>query len=75
MTYDGHLLVAAQNALVVLNRELTTVEDTYPLASTQILTNSIAVDENGGVYVASNAKEANGKGTHAKADMQEWKVL
>lgn len=27
MTYDGHLIVAAQNALVVLNRELTTVED------------------------------------------------
>lgn len=66
MTYDGHLLVAAQNALVVLNRELTTVEDTYPLASTQILTNSIAVDENGGVYVASNAKEANGKGLMQK---------
>lgn len=66
MTYDGHLLVAAQNALVVLNRELTTVEDTYPLPSTQILTNSIAVDENGGVYVASNAREANGKGLMQK---------
>lgn len=66
MTYDGHLLVAAQNALVVLNRELTTVEDTYQLTSTQILTNSIALDENGGVYVASNNKEANGKGLMQK---------
>lgn len=66
MTYDGHLIVAAQNALVVLNRELTKVEDTYNLVSTQILTNSIAVDENGGVYVASNSREANGKGLMQK---------
>lgn len=66
MTYDGHLLVAAQNGLVVLNRELTTVEDTYPLPSNQILTNSIAVDENGGVYVASNSKVADGKGIMQK---------
>lgn len=66
MTYDGHLLVAAQNGLVVLNRELTTVEDSYPLPSTQILTNSIAVDEDGGVYVASNSREANGKGLMQK---------
>lgn len=73
MTYDGHLIVAAQNALVVLNRELTTVEDIYPLTSTQILTNSIAVDENGGVYVASNNKEANGKGLMQKLICKDGK--
>ena len=30
MTYDGHLVVAAQNGLLVLNRALTTIEDSYP---------------------------------------------
>ena len=38
MTYDGHLVVAAQNGLLVLNRALTTIEDSYPLPSDQIPT-------------------------------------
>lgn len=66
MTYDGHLVVAAQNGLVVLDRALTTVEDSYALPADQILTNSISIDENGGVYVASNSRQANGKGLMQK---------
>lgn len=66
MTYDGHIIVAAQHGLVVLNRELTTIEDTYKLPETQILTNSISVDEDGGVYVASNNRAASGKGLMQK---------
>ena len=62
MTYDGHLVVAAQNGLLVLNRVLTTIDDSYPLPSDKILTKSICIDENGGVYVASNSRTPGGKG-------------
>ena len=66
MTYDGHLIVAAQNGLLVLNRALTTIEDSYALPSDQVITNSISIDENGGVYVASNSRTPNGKGLMQK---------
>lgn len=65
MTYDGHLVVAAQKGLLVLDRGLTTIEDSYPLPEGQILTNSISVDENA-VYVASNSTEPNGRGLMQK---------
>lgn len=61
MTFDGHVIVAAQRGLLLLDRGLTTIEDSYPLPAGQILTNSVTVDENA-VYVASNSTEANGKG-------------
>ena len=61
MTYDGHLVVAAQHGILVLNRDLTTIEDSYALPSDQILTNSICLDENGGLYVASNSRTPGGK--------------
>lgn len=73
MTYDGHLVVAAQNGLLVLNRALTTIEDSYPLPSDQILTNSICIDENGGVYVASNSRTPGGKGLMQKLICKDGK--
>ena len=66
MTYDGHLIVAAQNGILVLDRALTTIEDSYALPSDQVLTNSICIDENGGVYVASNSRTPGGKGLMQK---------
>ena len=60
MTYDGYLVVAAQKQLLTLTRQLTIV-DTYNLPEGQILTNSIAVDENS-IYVASNSTMPDGKG-------------
>ena len=74
MTYDGHLVVAAQNGLLVLNRALTTIEDSYPLPSDQILTNSICIDENGGVYVASNSRTPGGKGLMQKLICKDGKI-
>lgn len=73
-TYDGHLVVAAQNGLLVLNRALTTIEDSYPLPSDQILTNSICIDENGGVYVASNSRTPGGKGLMQKLICKDGKI-
>lgn len=61
MSFDGHLVVASQRNLLVLDRGLTTIEDSYALPEGQILTNSITMDENS-VYVASNSDVAGGKG-------------
>lgn len=72
MTYDGHLVVAAQKGLLVLDRGLTTIEDSYPLPEGQILTNSVSVDENA-VYVASNSTEANGRGLMQKIICKDGK--
>ncbi len=62
MTYDGYLVVASQNGLISVERELSTVIDTYQFPTNQTLTNSISIDETGGVYVASNSIEAGGRG-------------
>ncbi len=60
MTYDGYLVVAAQKAMLTLTRELEVV-DTWAMPEGQILTNSVALDENA-VYMASNSSEPGGKG-------------
>lgn len=66
MTYDGFLVVASQKGLATVDRGMTNVIDTYALPEGQILTNSLSLDEEGGVYVASNSVEANGKGLMQK---------
>lgn len=66
MTYDSFLIVASQKGLATVARDMTSIVDTYPLPEGQILTNSLSLDENGGVYVASNSTEANGKGLMQK---------
>lgn len=66
MTYDGYLIVASQKGLTTVDRVLKSVIDSYQLPEGQILTNSISVDENGGVYVASNSTEPNGRGVMQK---------
>ena len=58
----------------MLNRALTTIEDSYPLPSDQILTNSICIDENGGVYVASNSRTPGGKGLMQKLICKDGKI-
>ena len=66
MTYDGHLVVAYNRGLVIVDRNLSQVVATYALPADQILTNSIAVDEDGGIYVASNNREENSQGLMQK---------
>lgn len=66
MTYDGYLIVASQKGLTTVDRSLNEIVDSYPLPEGQILTNSLSVDENGGVYVASNSTEPNGRGMMQK---------
>lgn len=66
MSYDGYLIVASQRGLVSVDRELSTIVDSYKLTDGQVLTNSISNDEKGGVYLASNSTTANGKGLMQK---------
>ncbi len=66
MTYDGYLVVASQRGLASVKRDLSEVVSTYALPTNQILTNSIANDENGGLYIASNSTEAGGNGVMQK---------
>ena len=52
MTYDGHIVVAATGAVIVVNRDLRVVD--YQLFPGEHVENSIAVDEDNGVYVVTS---------------------
>lgn len=62
MTYDGYLVVAGKKSISIVNRTLTNVIDTYHFPEDQDLSNSICVDENNGIYVATGNIKENGKG-------------
>jgi len=54
MTYDGHLIVTFSNGVAVIDRDLDVASKSfYRFADTEYVTNSIAVDEKNGIYVAS----------------------
>ena len=54
MTYDGHLVVATTKGVSVLNRDLSGEPSQVFFASGETVSNSVAVDEKGGIYVASD---------------------
>lgn len=66
MTYDGYLVVGYNQGLVIVDRGLTRIVDSCPLPEGQVLTNSIAIDEQNGIYVASNSQQENGSGVMQK---------
>ena len=56
MTYDGHLVVAFSNGVAVIDRDLNVASTSfYRFAETEYVSNSIAVDEKNGIYVASGS--------------------
>ncbi|MEN6438344.1 MAG: hypothetical protein ABFD97_07160 [Syntrophobacter sp.] len=56
MTYDGHLIVTFSNGISVVDRKLTlSTKSYYAFGTGERVTNSICVDENNGIYVASNS--------------------
>lgn len=59
MTYDGYLVVAGKQSISIVSRDLSQVVDTYVLPEDQTLSNSVCVDEKGGIYVASNSVTEN----------------
>lgn len=55
MTYDGHLVLTFSNGVGVIDRNLDPNSKVfYPLGKGEQVTNSIAVDNHGGIYIASN---------------------
>lgn len=52
LTYDGHIVVAAEGAVIVADRDLQLKD--YLLFPGEIVENSIAVDENNGIYVVTS---------------------
>ncbi|MFB8001966.1 hypothetical protein [Nocardia sp. NPDC056000] len=54
MTYDGHLVVLASRALYVLNRDLTGEPQQIRIGDDETVSNSMAVDQDGGIYFASD---------------------
>ncbi|WP_373838101.1 PASTA domain-containing protein [Methanospirillum sp.] len=55
MTYDGRLIVTFSNGIAVINRDLDIATALfYQLADDEYVSNSIAVDENNGIYIASD---------------------
>ncbi|HWR30237.1 MAG TPA: hypothetical protein VN631_10430 [Negativicutes bacterium] len=56
MTYDGHLIITFSNGVAVIDRDLNTSSTSfYRFNDTEYLSNSIAVDENNGIYAASDS--------------------
>lgn len=52
MTHDGYIVAAATGVVIVANRELEVMD--YALFPAEHVENSIAVDENGGIYVVTS---------------------
>ncbi|MEZ5568088.1 MAG: hypothetical protein R3E54_07090 [Halioglobus sp.] len=53
LTYDGHIVVAANGAVIVVTRDLAVVD--YRLFPGEYVENSIAIDENDGIYLVTSS--------------------
>ncbi len=54
MTYDGNLVVVTTKGVGVINRDLAGTPSQIHFGPDEVVSNSVAVDENGGIYVASD---------------------
>lgn len=54
ITYDGKLVVASNFTVSVLDRSLEGKAQTMRLAPGEVVTNSFAIDDQNGIYIASN---------------------
>lgn len=74
MSYDGHLVVAYNKGIAIVDRNLTQIIDSYQLPADQVLSNSISIDEHNGIYLASNSNVENGKGLMQKIILKNGKL-
>ncbi len=56
MTYDGHIVIGALNGVAVIDEQLHAGQFTSFADDNQICTNSLAVDPDGGIYVATGSQ-------------------
>ena len=66
MTYDGNLVAVVSQGILIISRDLSAIKDFYVLPEDQKISNSVAVDENNGIYVVSSSTTANGQGIMQK---------
>lgn len=66
MTYDGHIVIGAVNGVAVIDRQLKGPGKFYAFKDTELCTNSMAIDENNGIYVATGSKYPKGDGMMRK---------
>jgi len=66
MTYDGNIVIGAVNGIAVIDRQLKGPGKFYAFKNTELCTNSMAVDENNGIYVATGSKTPKGDGMMRK---------
>jgi hypothetical protein len=66
MTYDGHIVIGAVNGIAVIDRELNGPGKFYSFRETELCTNSMAIDENNGIYIATGSKMPKGDGIMRK---------
>ncbi len=62
MTYDGYIVIGAVNGIAVIDREFVGPGKFYPFDDNELCTNSMAVDDNNGIYVATGSKVPRGDG-------------
>ena len=62
MTYDGYLVVASGNGIAIIDRTMSMPPVVKLIPDDQVITNSAAVDEHNGIYIASNSRTSGGKG-------------
>ena len=64
MTYDGHLIITFSNGVAVIDRDLDlSSKHFYKFDDDDYVSNSVAVDEDGGIYIVSDSP---GKGIMRK---------
>jgi hypothetical protein len=66
MSWDGQLIVAATNALAVIDPQLQRAPQVHRFPAGQFMTNSLAVDERNGIYIATGHKQARQPGLMMK---------
>jgi hypothetical protein len=66
MTYDGYIVIGAVNGIAVIDRQFKSPGKFYAFNDSELCTNSMAVDENNGIYVATGSKVPRGDGMMRK---------
>jgi hypothetical protein len=66
MTYDGYIVIGAVNGIAVIDRQFKSPGKFYSFDDNELCTNSMAVDENNGIYVATGSKVPRGDGMMRK---------
>ncbi len=74
MTYDGYLVVVAGNGIAIVDREMKNQPIIKFIPEDQDISNSVAVDEHNGIYVASGSKTDGGKGMMNKFVWKEGRI-